>query len=71
MRRMKIHVVGLIALLGVPLLNATAVPQAVETTAQPVLLTLTKGKVTAVLDTFSGRFGAASADGKTMSYNFV
>ncbi len=83
MRRMKIHVVGLIALLGVPLLNATAVPQAVETTAQPavqpaqiavqtaaqpVLLTLTKGKVTAVLDTFSGRFGAASADGKTMLF---
>lgn len=51
------------ALLAVTLLFACGKVQ-----AQPDALTLTKGRVTAVLDTFSGRFAAMREDGKTMLF---
>src|SRR5512145_2211803 len=36
--------------------------------AQPNAITLTKGRVMAVLDTLSGRFGTMRADGKTLLF---
>lgn len=39
-----------------------------ELTAQPGIVTLTKGRVMAVLDTLSGRFSAMRSDGKTLLF---